>query len=330
MRSFDRGFAVVVGIKSYEYVGALRNAVLRDASELAEVLRDPDRCAYPIEQVRHLRDRLATADAVRRELRWLAEVTGPDDTAVFFFSGHGFRARRADGNGWANALVAVDGNPADFPAGLIEERELTELLRGIRAGRLLVILDACFAAGVGEVKDVVLDSDLVKSGFDESFFERLGHGKGRVLIASSRAEEVSYFAKDGRHSRFSHHLLEALENGVDGDTEIVGVLDLFRHLSVAVREHDPSQPQHPVLKAEVEDNFAIAMAPRRSQADLERDRSSKSSVNGPEHKRSSDSGSGSNIGVQNNNSNIGVQNNTTNNTGPQIGSISGGANFNFG
>lgn len=256
-RSFDHGFAVVVGIKSYVAVSPLDNAVLRDAASFVEVLRNPNFCGYPDDQVRHLRDSKATGEAIRRELKWLAEVTSPDDTAIFFFSGHGFRCQK-DGV-WSSALVAADGTLDEPYTGLLFEPELSDLLHQIQAGRLLVILDSCFAAGSSQIKDSSPGSSRVKNGLSEAFYKRLGQGRGRALLASCRPDEFSYFARDGIHSRFTHHLLQVLEEGVEGK-DMLGVLDLFEHLADTVPSHDAG-PQHPVLKAEVENNFPIAFGP---------------------------------------------------------------------
>ncbi len=262
MKDFRHGYALVVGISAYRHLLPLSEAVLRDAADLTSILRDPDRCGYPAAQVRHLRGTQAAASDICRELRWLAEVTGPEDTALFFFSGHGCQFQDPRSGELSSALVAVDGRFDDQPDGLVGGEELTELLRAIPAGRLLVLFDSCYAAGTSEVKDALDGFPGIKKGLSEDFYEQLGRGKGRVLMASSRENEPSWFAKDGRHSRFTHYLLEGLNGEAANQTGTVGVLDLFGFLSQRVLADDPERPQHPVMKAEVEDNFSIALAPK--------------------------------------------------------------------
>jgi hypothetical protein len=88
MASFDKGYALVVGVANYPEFPTLPATVLKDATDISTLLMDATQCGYPPDQVRHLLDEQATAYNIRAELRWLAERTGEDDTAVFFFLGH--------------------------------------------------------------------------------------------------------------------------------------------------------------------------------------------------------------------------------------------------
>ena len=80
---FKQGYAVVVG------VGGDLPVTVDDATAVANLLRDPSRCAYPTEQVRLLTEENANRTNVLSALSWLAETTGEDDTAIAYFSGHG-------------------------------------------------------------------------------------------------------------------------------------------------------------------------------------------------------------------------------------------------
>jgi len=262
LNSFDRGFALVVGIAGYPHAQPLPEAVLCDAADLASLLRDPRRCAYPKDQVRHLRDSEASAEAIRENLRWLANSAGPDDTALFFFSGHGFRLL-SEGGEAKSFLVPYDGRIHPPRSQLIAGDEFTALLREVRAERVVVILDTCFAGGTGAVKNV----DGVKWGIDENLYERLGKGKGRALIASSRADEPSHLAPGLRNSLFTHYLLEALRGGAASEEGQIKILDVFNYVEARVPQHDPQRVQHPLLKAEVENNFAIALGAPSAQSE---------------------------------------------------------------
>jgi len=86
MRSFDNGFAFVVGIANYPSVRELSATVLKDAADISALLTDAARCGYPSGQVRYLLDDQASADNIRAGLGWLAEVAGIDDTAICHYS----------------------------------------------------------------------------------------------------------------------------------------------------------------------------------------------------------------------------------------------------
>src|SRR5512136_2428598 len=80
---FSQGYAVVVG------AGADLPVTVGDATAVAALLRDTDRCAYPPGQVCLLTGTEARRDAVLSALDWLAEAAGPEATAIVYFSGHG-------------------------------------------------------------------------------------------------------------------------------------------------------------------------------------------------------------------------------------------------
>jgi len=230
--------------------------VLKDAKDIKAILTNPNLCGYPSDQVKLLVDHEATADGIRSSLRWLADKVGPEDTAVFFFSGHG--GRLDSGPMAGNYLLPFDVNPQDLQGSAIGSEELTALLREIKAERLIVLFDCCYSGGAGETKSPVAGLSAFKSGFDERYYERLGQGKGRVIIASSRSDEVSVVLKDMQNSLFTHYLLRALagECSTEGDG-LIGVLDVFKFVSKKVTER--YSLQHPVCKAEIETNFPLSL-----------------------------------------------------------------------
>jgi hypothetical protein len=257
MAVFEKGYALIIGIANYLKGGRLPATVLKDAEDMSVLLMDATQCGYPPDQVKHLSDAQATANNIRAGLRWLAEQTGEDDTATFFFSGHGGRIE--SGPRSENYLIPYDADPTDLPKTAIEGAELTSLLRNIKAGRLLVVFDCCHAGGTGETKGA-LDEVIpkFKSGLDERYYERLARGQGRVIVASSRSTEMSWILPGMQNSLFTHYLLEALRGKARtyGDGWI-GVLDVFNLIAEEVPKRQAQQ--HPILKAELETNFPIAL-----------------------------------------------------------------------
>jgi predicted phosphodiesterase len=255
MTLFQMGYALVVGIANYAHVRNLPPTVVKDGRAVGAVLMDPALCGYPVDHVMQLYDAEANAVGIREGLRWLGKLTRKDDTAVFFFSGHGGRIESGAQAG--NYLIPSDVDPQNLGTSAIEGVELTELLRNITAGRLLVLFDCCYSGGAGEVKDL---SDLAgyKSGMAESYYDRLGKGHGRAIIASSRSDEQSLILPGMENSLFTYYLLAALcgQAQTRGDG-LIHVLDVFHFVSEKVSTHD--QRQHPILKAQMEDNFAIAL-----------------------------------------------------------------------
>jgi hypothetical protein len=140
----------------------------------------------------------------------------------------------------------------------ISGEEFSSLLATIPAGKLLVMLDACHAAGSASLK--AADGTLVwKDGLPDTYYEALSQGSGRVVIASSKEDQFSYVRPQGDLSLFTHHLREALggKAAVRGDG-LIHVLDVFHYVNEAVSRDEPKQV--PILKVKDLDlNFPIAL-----------------------------------------------------------------------
>lgn len=143
------------------------------------------------------------------------------------------------------------------------EAELSAAIGAIRVPRVLVIIDACHAAGAATLKSDLdeMDGDGLDVGFDEKSLQQLASGTGRVIFASSRATEVSRVLGGERNSVFTTAMLAGLKGAAaTGGDGTIRVFDLFNHVSEAVRQAVPGR-QHPIFKAsELEENFPVALA----------------------------------------------------------------------
>jgi hypothetical protein len=251
-RLFTNGFALTVGVGTYRILSPLHKTVA-DANDLFGLLTDPARCGYSVAQVVRLLDNEATKAAISDKLDKLARRTGPEDTVLIFFSGHG--AQRVGGFEPGEYLCPVEADGNNLRTTSISANEFTTALRAIRAGRVVVFLDACHSGGVGQPKDTILN---MRPGLSEETYDRLAEGRGRVIIASCRPNEVSWELPEMQNGLFTHYLLEALRGAAAKADGTVCILDLFSYVSDKVRKH---KPQNPLLKGEIEQNFPIALAP---------------------------------------------------------------------
>jgi len=105
-------------------------------------------------------------------IKWLAENAGANDTALFYFCGH-------------SAFENL--GSYDY---LVEASQLAEWFDGIRAEKVVVILDTCYAG---------------------SFSKELGQN-GRVVLMSCQQLESSLEDRDLKHAVFTHYVLEALRD----------------------------------------------------------------------------------------------------------------------
>lgn len=243
---FTQGHALIVG------VGADLPNTVDDAAGLADILKDPGRCAYPPEQVCLLTGEQAARNGVLSAFDDLARKAGAEATVVIYFSGHGYRLTTPVGDLYY--LMPYGHDLAQLPRTAISGETFAQKLAAIPAKKLLVLLDCCHAGGVGRAKSTGLE--ISKAPLPPEAQEVLGEGRGRVLIASSREDELSYAGKP--YSAFTLALIEALAGaGASKKDGWVRAADL----ALYAREMVPGRTwrkQHPVLHFEQADNFALA------------------------------------------------------------------------
>ena len=135
-------------------------------------------------------------------------------------------------------------------------------MNDLKVKRLAAFFDSCFSGGTGEPKSGAAAQVLYKPGLQQDYYEQLARGAGRVIMASSRENEVSLVQPGMRNSLFTHHLLEALRGNTETRSDgLVRVFDVFEYVSQKVAT---GGAQHPIFKAaSLEDNFPIALAPRK-------------------------------------------------------------------
>lgn len=244
---FSRGHALLIGVG-----GADIPHTVDDAAGLADILRDPGRGAYPPQQVHLLTAEAATRDGILAALGALAQQAQPDATVVVYFSGHGYEAK--SGIGRSYFLLPHGYDAQNLMDTAVSGRELTQALLAIPQQKLLLLLDCCHAGGLDDAK--APGAQLTKAPLPPEAEQILAQGSGRVVIASSRADELSFAGKP--YSAFTLALIEALSGeGVARKDGYVRVADLAGHAREKVPQRTHNR-QHPILNFEQADNFAVA------------------------------------------------------------------------
>ena len=255
--SFIHGHALIIGVGDYGHPRfANLPATVHDALAIAAVLKDPVRCGCQPNNVRILIGEQATASSIRIALEDLAHATTSESTVFVYFSGHGGHAFE---NGiWRAYLCPSGADPDALDNTAISGDEFSDLLVTIQARKLLVMLDACHAAGSAELK--AADGTVVwKAGLPDDYYEALSQGSGRVVIASSKEDQFSYIRPQGDLSLFTHYLLQSLRGKAAVRSDgLLHVLDVFHYVNEAVQADEPRQT--PILKVKDLDlNFPIAL-----------------------------------------------------------------------
>ncbi|MBX3082430.1 MAG: caspase family protein [Anaerolineae bacterium] len=260
MDKYNNAYAVVIGISKYQNYTDLPKSVAQDAHDIASILASPLYCGYNKNRISVLINEKATAQAIRDNVKTIAATANPDSTVIFYFSGHGFKSESDETYDY---LAPYDFDEANLSSTALSSHDLTNFLKVLDSRRTVVILDACYAAGIGQLKAGVPQKSQLKAGLKERTYEILAQGKGRIILASCRENETSLALPDMPNSIFTHFLLNALKgDALDRNDELVHIMDVFHYIATHVPERASrfhEHQQHPVMKAYIEDNFPIAL-----------------------------------------------------------------------
>ncbi|NEO71792.1 MAG: DEAD/DEAH box helicase [Moorea sp. SIO3H5] len=153
-------------------------------------------------------DEEATLTAIREALDETLGNASSDDTALFFFAGHGSPAHQ---------LVPYDARYETLADTTIPMDELAERLSSSQARAVIVILDCCFSGGATTrvLQGVPTPRTSMTTITDLQ-------GKGRVIIAASKDDEAAYELHG--HGLLTQALLHTFKNNPNG-VDIGAVMD---------------------------------------------------------------------------------------------------------
>jgi hypothetical protein len=254
MPTMNNAHALIIGVADYENISGLPATVVEDARDIHDVLVDPERCGYPTANVQMLLNEAATRQGIRDALSGLAMRATPDSVAFIYISSHGGRIESGEHAGEYllpfDTLYETEETLAETS---ISGPEFARTLREVSASHLVVVFDCCYAAGIKAARPATLT---LKTGLPDRFYEELKAGGGRVVLASSRHDEVSNILAGDQNSLFTKHLLDALCGGVPSDDNLIRIFDLYEYIQPRVTAQCPKQ--HPVFRGDLETNFPVA------------------------------------------------------------------------
>jgi len=246
-KKFLSGYALLIG------VGADLPVTVKDATALRDVLINPNRAAYPLEQVKLLTETTANRQQILAAFDQIIEQVNqtPDATAVIYYSGHGGYIQSTN----EYFLVPYGYNPNQRNETAITGLDFTQKIEAIKAQRLIVLLDCCHAGGVPALKDP--SYTFIKSPVPPDLLNVLSSGSGRVVVASSRENEYSYTGDP--YSAFTSCLIEALQGKASVKQDgYARILDILSYLFDQVPQR-ASGSQHPFVNKvlDLSDNFPL-------------------------------------------------------------------------
>ena len=248
-------WAVVIGINEYQNTRNLKYAV-NDARAFKDYIKD--NVGISDERIFYLENQNATRDNIQSLLGTkLKRMASKEDTVIIFYAGHGAvetDPSNPDGDGFEKYLLPYDADLNDLYTTSISMDEIRKIFQRIRADRVIFIADTCYSGASG---GRTMMASKTRANLSDKFYERISKGKGRVIISSSSANEISKEDDNLQHGIFSYYMLEGLKGRADQDGDgIITVSELFSYISHKVPRAS-GQDQHPVKKGETEGELVI-------------------------------------------------------------------------
>lgn len=216
---------------------------VKDATELGRILLDPSRCAFPEAKVIVKTDSEANRTAILQTLTSLAELAEEESSVIIFFSGHGIKNHHTNDN-----YIMPNGYDIDqLSTTAISGTELGDKISAIKAKRVLLIFDCCFAGGFNQVgasqtKSPTKGIQSEPIPLPKDVIHRFTSGSGRFILTSSRKNEESLTGKPV--SIFTRALIEALCGYGEHQDNYVRVGDIITYCASRVT-YLTRDKQHP-------------------------------------------------------------------------------------
>ena len=224
-------WALLVGINKYQYdVSPLRYCVA-DVAAFRQALVNV--AGFKPEKVILMTDEMTDEMQpihvnIIMQLEVLANRIQPDDTFVFYFSGHGMSR---DGRSFLLATNSMTNTEGTLEASSVSLDSVSRILSRVSAQQLLTIIDACRSNPTSGRDD---QDNLLTNDFTRGIkIKRLPNVTGKpnvnaTLYACSIGERAYEWPQRG-HGVFSYYLLEGLKGGAANNQGEVTVNSLAEY-----------------------------------------------------------------------------------------------------
>ena len=217
----SRSAVVVIGTSRYEYLPDLPT-VSHNLSGFAAVLRDPGIWGISQERCWVVPD-AESPDPVMDAISAACQVA--EDTLLVYYAGHGL----TDESGMLH--LAYTKSQTGKPYTQIDYNWVRSPVRGSPAKRRIVILDCCFS---GRAADMTLA--------DESPYAALAAVDGSLVLTATPANQLAIAPADQEYTAFTQELIDVLNEGLAGATDVINLGDVFRNVSARLRSNSRPQP----------------------------------------------------------------------------------------
>ena len=239
--------AIIIGNENY--TGMFNSEInVEYARRDAEVFRNYAIAALGVEEKNAILLTDATAGIMRSEIERIVELTkrmGPQTELIFFYAGHGFPDEQTQ----TAYLIPVDVRATNLSSA-IRLSDIYQKFAESGAGRVTVLLDACFSGGGRNQGLLAARAVRIKPKEEDV--------RGNMIVfAASQGEQSALPYHDQKHGMFTYFLLKKLQDSKGVVT--YGELDDYLRKQVSIESlRVNSKPQDPAV------NVSPSMLDRKS------------------------------------------------------------------
>ena len=215
-------YLVSVGISDYPGVINDLNLPERDAKTITALYKVNSQITFC-----QLFNHEATVKKIKAAMK-IFENASPDDTLVFYYSGHGY----------PGGLAVYDG--------MMPYSEIRSAMSKSKSKKKMIFADACFVGGLGTTTPQEYQSEMDAAK------------KANVMLfLASRDDEVSYERYDMQNGYFTHYLQQGLRGAADTNKDrIISAQELFVYVHKNVIKLSDNH-QHPIMWGNFSDKMPI-------------------------------------------------------------------------
>lgn len=212
-----------VGINEYKNSSLNLNYAKPDARAIAEFFKQTGSELFNRVETMEIYNSEATKDNIISRLGQLKE-TNPRDVVIIYLAGHG---ETIDDKWYFIPHEVIRPEREDeVKSNGISSDEFSRLISGIKAQKVLVLIDACKSGAMLIAFRRALE--------DRRALLQLSRATGIHVIAASTREQFATEVKDLGHGVFTYTILERLKGKASGGTKIVTVRKLMAYVEEAI------------------------------------------------------------------------------------------------
>lgn len=209
-------YIIASGVSIYKDSGLNLSYAHKDAEEIAELLAGKTGDLYERVHTDLLNNNKALKTNIFQQFEMLKTATKPQDTLVFYFSGHGLFTETTSLDS-IYSLALYDTTRESEKTNITTE-ELEQLINSVPPQNIIVIIDACHAAKA-------VDFESLTHAYTDRISTKLAKNAGIGVFLSSAGEQPSYESYDLKHGVFTYAFIKAAQD-TNTDTNNNRLLEL--------------------------------------------------------------------------------------------------------